>query len=136
MKVKQYVIDTSVIMKYLTDKDSVAGVWILRALKDKQTQLLSSDLFHFEVANAIRYSPTSQQNMPKQIMAALSLPIKIVKISDKGFSKIAEIAKENDTTVYNASYYFLAISMDATFVTCDHDYFQRSKHLENVEYLG
>ena len=133
---KQYVIDTSVVMKYLTDKGSAAGVWLLKALKDKQTKLLSSDLFRFEVTNAIRYSPTSQENLPKQIMAVLSLPIKIVGVSDKGFSEIAKMAKENNTTVYDTSYHFLAISMDGIFVTCDRDYFQKSRHLGYIEYLG
>ncbi len=133
---KQCVIDTSVIMKYLTNKGSVAGVWLLGALKDKQTKLISSDLFHFEVTNAIRYSPTSQENMPRQIMAALSLPIEIIKISDKGFSKIAKIAKENDTTVYDTSYHFLAITMDGIFITCDRDYFRKSKHLGYINLLN
>ena len=133
---KQYVIDTSVVMKYLANKDSTVGVWFSKALKDKQIKLLSSDLFHFEVANAIRYSPTPEENMSEQIMAALSLPIKIIKISDKGFSKIAKMAKENETTVYDTSYHFLAISMDGIFVTCDRDFFQKSNHLGYVEYLG
>lgn len=133
---KQYVIDTSVIMKYLTNKDSAAGVWFSKALKDKQTKLLSSDLFHFEVANVIRYSPTPQENMSEQIIAALSLPIKIVKISDKGFSKIAKMAKENETTVYDTSYHFLAISRDGIFVTCDRDYFRKSKHLGYINLLN
>lgn len=133
---KQYVIDTSVVMKYLTNKDSAAGVWLLKALKNRQTKLISSDLFHFEIANAIRYSPTPEKKMAEQIMAALTLPIKIVKISDKGFSKIARIAKENDTTVYDTSYHFLAISRDGIFVTCDRDYFQKSKHLGYIDLLN
>jgi len=134
--VKKYIVDASVIVTSFSDQSGNVNRKFRSLLNEKGGQLISTVFLDFEVANAIRFLDKDTLKIKKYLDAFFGLPIKKVGLSAGQIQEIVNMSVINSTTVYDTSYHFLAISMDGVFVTCDRDYFQKSKYLGYIEYLG
>ena len=133
---KKYIIDASVIVTSLSDQSGNVNKKFRSLLNEKGGQLISTVFLDLEVANAIRFLDRDITRVKNYLDAFFELPIKKVNLNKGQIQEVVNISATNETTVYDTSYHFLAISMDGVFVTCDRDYFQKSKHLGYIEYLG
>ena len=133
---KNYIIDASLIVTSLSDKSGQVNKKLQSLLSNRGTQLLSTVFLDFEVANAIRFLDRDIMRVKNYLDAFFELPIKKVDLSKGQIQKVVNMSFTNGTTVYDASYHFLAISRDGIFVTCNHEYFQKSHHLNHIQLLA
>lgn len=132
---KKYIIDASVIVTSFSDQSGSVSEKFRSLVKEKGSQLISTVFLDFEVANAIRFLDKNTLKVKEYLDAFFKLPIRRVQLNSGQIQEIVNICVTNNTTVYDTSYHYLAISMDGIFVTCDHDYFQKAKHLGYIKYL-
>ena len=135
----RFVVDASVIVTYLINKNkrlaSVAKTLIQQA-NNKQIILESPPFFLIETVNALRYNLDDPSSSLAAWNKILALPIKIRPLTPAHYQQIIPLSYQNHTTAYDTAYHVLAISSNATFLTCDQDYYKKSHHLGYIKLLG
>lgn len=83
---------------------------------------------NYEVANVIRFN---RELIPKEkervIQSFYLLGIETIELSLEEMKKIIKISKERGTTVYDTSYYILAIKDDGIYLTADEEFNKKIK---------
>lgn len=59
----------------------------------------------------------------------------LVAVSWVQIKGVLELAYDLGTTVYDASYHYLARFLDAVFLTCDKEYYEKAKNIGNIELI-
>lgn len=134
----KYVVDASVIITALSQKNHTATKLLsklLRLSKKDQASLHAPSFLDLEVANGIRFSNTDTKLAQEQLTRYFDLPITHPKLSEDVTRLSLHHSYQNQTTIYDTAYHILAISLDATFITCDRKYFQKAKHLKHIKLL-
>lgn len=135
----RFVVDASVITTYLLNKNRrlalVTKALIQQAAK-KQIILESPPFFLIETVNALRYSLDDPNSSLAAWNKILALPIKIRPLTPAHYQQIIPISYQDHTTAYDTAYHVLAISRNATFLTCDQDYYKKAHHLGSIKLLS
>jgi predicted nucleic acid-binding protein len=132
----QYVIDASVILGYLLQKNKEVAekaTALLKGLKAQATEIYAPSLLFTEVANGLRFSLRDEGIAMQQFEKFSRLPIRCVSFSASQMKEIIRLSFQLDATVYDVSYHFLAILHGGIFLTCDADYFRKAKRLGKIE---
>ena len=132
---KAVVLDASVILRFLLDenlKQKRKITRLLRQAKRKKIKIYSSPILPLEVGNGLRYSLKSVERAKMIYQKFLALPIEHQSFSPSHYFKIFSLAESIKTTVYDASYHFLAFLIDGVFWTADLEYYKRAKHLGKI----
>ena len=130
--------DTSVVIKWFRQGEVLAGLALaLRdAYLDGQITISAPSLLAYELANVLRYKgdlTTSQ--VQDAVQSLFDMRLKWVLPSSTVMRRAVEIARTNETTVYDASFAALAEELAATFVTADEKLACRLKALPFVLFL-
>lgn len=133
---KTYVLDASIVLNYLFSESNQVKTLIEKIIKqaaDKKISLLSTPLLSIEVANGLRFK-LSDSTLAKQVISSfLSLPITLRKLTNTELLQSTESSYLYNTTIYDSTYHILAISHNATFLTCDQKYYNHAKKLGHIE---
>jgi predicted nucleic acid-binding protein len=123
------IIDASVIAKGLWEEPGTEKVVdILNAFKDGLIEIEAPTILNYEVANAIRFN---EELNPKEKEIAIQsfylLDIETIDLSLEEMKKVIKISNERGTTVYDTSYYILAIKDDGIYLTADEEFNKKIK---------
>ncbi|MEK7577809.1 MAG: type II toxin-antitoxin system VapC family toxin [Patescibacteria group bacterium] len=136
---KTFVVDASVILRFLLKEDTaLVDIFsnMLRDAKKRTLILLSTPLLPLEVANGLRFTLKDQKIAEEIGSILLQLPILIVPLSDALIQKALSFSYDCGTTVYDASYHVLSIARNAMYITADKKYFDKAKQLGKIELIG
>ena len=114
-------LDSSVVIKWFSEEeDTDRALRILDAYINGSLDLLVSHLLFYEVINALRYKPDfTIENLKRAIEALFKLHVKIIGLDEKTMMLSAEIALEDDVTIYDAIPVATAEIEKATCITAD-----------------
>ena len=135
---KTYVLDASVIISFLLEKNprlEKKVIKILKEVKRGKARLYSSPLLPLEVGNGLRYSLADEQLAAEALEKFLDLPINFFSFTSPHYSKILKLSYLLKTSFYDTSYHFLAQLLKGVFLTCDQEYFKKAKSLGKIELL-
>lgn len=117
---KPLVIDSSVAIKWLNDKDEnhiKQADEILKNVQDEKTYLIMPELAKYEVGNALL---NKQMSLPDTIGSTATyyhIPIQFVPQDQQQAESAMKIAHEHNVTFYDASFMALAKLKNADLVT-------------------
>ena len=118
---KQIVIDASVVVKwFIEEKDSEKAITVRDEFIEGKIDLMSPNLLHYEVLNALKYSKKFNNDELKE--AAISITnygIIQVALREEYAQKVIKIATENDISIYDAAYVGLAEVLNTEIYTAD-----------------
>lgn len=135
---KIYVIDASVIIKYLLSAKKVTVSKVRRILslcKKQKVKLYSTELLFLEVANGLRFSLEDRKVVLDSYSKFLDLLIESFDFTPPQYYQVLRLCCELDTTVYDTSYHYLAMILEGTFLTSDEEYFKKASVLEHIELI-
>lgn len=122
------ILDASVIAKPYLDQD-VRGAMVIEVLFDERFEIYEPHLWRFEVMNAVKYSLDQKKAKPVlQNLAALNLQ----EITINNWLELAKLAYDNDVTMYDACYHYLAVQENGLCVTADFKYYKKLKNTSNI----
>jgi predicted nucleic acid-binding protein len=133
------VLDTSVVLKWFRQEEILAerALDLLQRYLEGQIQVIAPLLLAYEIANVLRY---------KDELTAAQIETALQDLFNLGFNWVAPtalairravaIARDCDTSVYDATFPATAEVMGAGFVTADERLVRRLARLPNVVFLG
>jgi len=139
-KVKTYVLDTSIIIKWFSeyDEDDLDKALNLRNnILANKCSIITPDLMLYELANALRYNTQfTDKDVKDAIKSVIDIGLDVRKVEAIVITRAVEIAFKYNVTVYDA--YFLALSQaeKKTFITADYKFIKRLKDLKNIMRLS
>jgi predicted nucleic acid-binding protein len=133
---KTYVLDASVVLTFLLEKNSLIKKNFIRFLnqaKKGEIKLISSYLLPLEVGNGLRFSLNDEDLGRKVLENFLKLPIEYFVFSEAHYIKILNLSHQLGTSFYDTSYHFLAKLLKGVFLTADKDYFVKARYLGDIK---
>jgi len=131
-----YLIDASFLLKAILNEDASVSRKLERLFKkvnSEKAEVISQKFLMVEVANGIRYGQRDITAGMQYFKSFLELPIKYLSVSKSQYKTILEMSYKLGTTVYDTSCHVLAKAHNATFLTCDEDYYEKAKILGDIE---
>jgi predicted nucleic acid-binding protein len=134
---KLLVIDTAVIIKWLTDeKEDLEKALLVRARFEKrELNILIPMLVHWELSNHLgrNYSPEEAAALYSHFLL-LRIPQILPSLSATHLAY--KIMKDcPGTSFYDASYHAIALSKEGTFLTSDKKYYEKAKTFGSIKLL-
>lgn len=133
------VLDTSVVLKWIRQQEILANraLGLLQGYLDGWSQISVPALLGYEVANVLRYkADLTTEQVETAIQALFDLELDWIPPSPGVMRRAVVIAREHDTSVYDATFAALAESIEATFVTADERLVRQLRSLSHVTFLG
>jgi len=113
------VLDASAIAKwFLIEKETDYMKRIRNEIASKKLEAHVPDLIFIELANVLRYSNLSENDVELGIKAAMQIGLVLHRFEELIYDAI-KIAFENDITIYDALYVSLSKSLEAPLITYD-----------------
>jgi len=137
--ISRLVPDTSVVLKWVRQEEILAdrALGLLQGYLDGQSQISVPALLGYEFGDILRYKadlPTAQ--VETAIQALFDLELEWIAQSPTMIRRAVVIAREHDTSVYDATFAALAEGIGATFVTADERLARQLTALQYVTFLG
>lgn len=132
-----FILDSSAIIKWFSVEEDTEKALVFREKQiNGEIELVEPDLLLYEVANALRYNKSINENDVKAAVDSLiSLGVDIV-VPTKGVTDEAiALAFQYDLTIYDAYFVALAKVLDFTFITADEKLYQKLKRFSFVHLL-
>lgn len=132
---KKYLVDASVVLMAMLDEDKIVVTRFERLLKDaqkKKVEIWSTSQLPVEVANGLRFSTSDISITHKAFERFSALPIQTFTLTHSHLAEILKLSYQLRTTVYDTAYHFVAKLLEATFLTCDQQYYKRAKELGTI----
>jgi predicted nucleic acid-binding protein len=123
---RSFVIDCSVSAAwFLPQEQTSAYESLLSEILDRHSEMIIPDLWWYEVMNVIRSAVLRQrisENDAQKIFLFLrDIPKRVIEMSESGQFGILKLAMDENLSVYDATYLFLAISTGSQLITADQD---------------
>jgi predicted nucleic acid-binding protein len=137
--ITRLVTDTSVVLKWFRQEEILAeyALDILHAYLDGHLYIVVPSLLAYEVANVLRYkSKLTTAHVETAVQNLFDLGLEWSEPSVTVMRRAVTIARENDTSVYDATFAALAESQGATLVTADERLVTKLTSLSFVRFLG
>ncbi len=126
------VVDTSVVIKLFFPEEGSERAKYLVA----NHSLAAPDLLLYEFSNYIsRRSDVTYEDMGFLLKQLHKLPIEFFVLPENRFIETAQLAKKLKLSSYDASFFILAKSLKASFVTADRKFHHKIHHHGAVELL-
>ena len=135
---KIYVLDASVVLTFLLEKDSSLEknfIKFLNQAKSGKVKFFSSYLLPLELGNGLRYSLKNEELAREVLEKFLKLPIEFFVFSEAHYLKILNLSYQFGTSFYDTSYHFLAKLLKGVFLTADKDYFKKARGFGCIKLL-
>lgn len=134
----KFVVDASFILKAILKENKSVYIKfkeLFKKTKSNQVKILAPKSIIDEISNAIRYSTKDNSEAQSIFNDFLALPINFIELGEVDYKKTIEIAYLQNTTVYDTLYHVLSKIENAIFLTCDEKYYQKAKHLGDIELI-
>ena len=135
-----YVLDTSVAIKWFSEKDEddlEKALKIREACLGKICRIIVPELLFYEIANALRYNPQfTEEDVGLAIESLLKLGLETKKFDEATMKKALALAYRMKITVYDAYFIALAENSACTLVTADYICYEKIKSLPGVSRLS
>ncbi len=135
----RFVLDSSVLIKWFRQGE----VWASQALMlrdaylDGRIGVLVPDLVAYELANVLRFkTDLSTEQVCAGVQSLFDLGLDWIAPSPAVMARAIEIARQYDTTVYDATFVALAERLEVKLVTADARLVERLASLPCVRFLG
>jgi len=138
--VKEYILDTSVVIKWFSeyDEDDLQKALDLRyKILEGEYHIVVPDLVFYELSNALRYNPRFTANDVKDaVNTVMDMGFDVKGIENETVEGAVEIAFQYNVSVYDA--YFMALSRKEKkpLVTADCRFYRKVKKLKNITKLS
>lgn len=132
---KQYVLDTSVVVKWFSsdEEDSGKALNLRDQLYEGLCDITVPDLAIYELANALKYNPYfTAQDVKNALNSIFDMGIETKEVDSVIINEAIGIAYRFNVTVYDA--YFLALSRreKKQLVTADYKFFELVKSFKGI----
>ncbi len=115
-----YVVDASVAVKwFLEEEGSSLAERLLREAYEGYRRLIAPPLLWYEVGNALRYSPESDEELFQDLQALLTCPVECVEPAFDAIPTLGVLARRKGLTLYDAAYLSLSIEWGVPLLTED-----------------
>lgn len=116
-----FVVDASVALATAVEEPwSGAAQALFEHAGHEALALLVPDLFWYEVANALRYRlATDRAGLLRNFGAMIAAPLATLPLAPAELADVAAMALDEDLTVYDAAYLFLAQRIGCSLITED-----------------
>lgn len=139
---KKFVVDSSVVMKWINDTDELHVVSANRLLEDVQrgvVELFAPELTKYEIGNALLLGKKlSESEMKTSLSTLYSLPITFVPETETRARKTSRYVHTLKVTYYDAAFLSLAEELNTTLITDNIKHQKSAKHVHVLplsEYL-
>lgn len=131
--------DTSVVLKWFRQEEIMAerALGLLQGYLDGRIRMSVPALLDYEFANVLRYkADMSTAQVETAIQALFDLGLEWIAPSPGLTRRAVVMARDHETSVYDATFAALAESIGGTFVTADGRLARRLRGLQCVTFLG
>ena len=134
-KMKRYVIDTSVAVKWFSkvESDTKKALQLRQQMLDGICSVTVPDLLIYELANALKHNPNF---LSKDVKVALdsifNMGIEIRKADSLVLSHAIDIAFRFNVTVYDACFMALSQIEKMPFITSDYKFIEHVKGFKGI----
>ncbi|MFP3910205.1 MAG: type II toxin-antitoxin system VapC family toxin [Archaeoglobaceae archaeon] len=116
-----------------TDK----ALQIRETIRSGDERAVLPDLLLYEVANALRYNPSFNENdVSEALDSILDMGMDIVTPTSEIINSAIELAFRYDITFYDSFYVALAKELEITLITADKKLHNKVKETHFVEFIG
>ncbi len=132
MVMKKYIVDASVILKWVLEKekepdhDKAAG--LLHAWVSGAVGIAAPGLWTYEVANILGRALPDETEADQKMKLLLDLKIDAVDCSEQMSRQCFTWMKEHQVTFYDAVYLAAAYAIDAVLLTSDEKFREKMKN--------
>lgn len=132
-----FILDSSVIIKWFCEEEGTKIALAFREGHIKgELEIIIPDLMLYEIANALRYNKSVNENDVKEAVNSLiSLGIDIVVPTKEVMDEAISLAFKFDITLYDAYFIALAKVLQFTCVTADEKLVGKVKELSFIKLL-
>jgi len=133
------VLDTSVVLKWVRQEEILAAqaLGLLQQYLDGQCRVIVPSLLAYEVANVLRYkADLNTTHVETAIQSLFDLGLEWTSPTASLTRRAACIARDHETSVYDATFAALAESVNGTLITADERLVHRLTALPYVTFLG
>ena len=134
-----WVLDTSVIIKWVRQEEILAdrALALLHAYLDGQSQISVPSLLAYEIANVLRYkTDLDTAQVETAIQGLFNMGLHWFAPTAPVTRRAVVIARDHDTSVYDATFVALAEALGAIFITADERLVRGLAPLSYVAALG
>lgn len=124
-----YVLDTSVVIKWLSSRDE-ADIEAALRLRDEiatgRHEVMVPDLLFHELANTLRYNPHfTSEDVKAALLTIEEMELPVRRLDREMTAKAVDIAFACNVTVYDSCFLALAEIEGKLLVTADYKFFKR-----------
>ena len=134
---KTYVVDASVILKWVVGDDREAdqrrAMDLLAAWADGSADIAAASLWQYEVGNFLGRQ-LGQEAMEK-MDSLLKLRIRAVNLNAHMIQRCFSWMKQRGVTFYDASYLAVALEIGATLITADQRFVKKMQEADQIRLL-
>jgi len=119
-KPEPVIVDTSVIVKWLSQKDELyldQADKIFQDAREQKIEIVAPELTKYECGNAILYKKMVLSQSKQSLATLYAIPIKFISLDENAAGNTMEIASREKITYYDASFIALGKQIGATLVT-------------------
>jgi predicted nucleic acid-binding protein len=134
-----WVLDSSVILKWFLQNEILGdrALKLRAAFLEGRARVVAPPLLIYEVANVLRYNKAmTRVQIERSLGSLLNMGFDWVAPTAPVIRRAVAIAREYDTSVYDASFAAAAEAMGADFITADERLVRRLTTLSYVHFLG
>lgn len=131
------VVDTSVIVKWFSDEELTDKALELRQrYVNNEIEIVVPDLLLNELANALRYNPSfDQEDVKNAVQSLFDMDFEILAPSPEILKTATETSFEFEITVYDSMYLALAENLECIVITTDQELINKldcAIHLKDI----
>lgn len=131
---KRYVVDASVILKWVLGDDREAdqgtALDLLAAWADGAAEITAPSLWQYEVGNFLGRQ-LGEEAMEK-MDSLLKLGIRVVNLNENMIRRCLGWMKQKGVTFYDASYLAVAFEIGATLITADQRFAKKMEEADQI----
>ena len=131
-----YIIDSSIMLNLFITENKQEFAQVRQFISENITNSYSLDFLKLEVTNVLAKRISSPDLFEKYLRDFQNLSIKYFTLEDSYLEIAKNIAREFNTSVYDAVYHSLAIHKSMTFVTLDSKYFVKTQSIGSIELIS
>jgi predicted nucleic acid-binding protein len=132
----QYVVDTSVVVKWFSTAGEADLNWALQLRQEifeGNCQVFIPDLALYELGNALRFNPNfSAADVIAAMHSLIDMNLIIRPVESKILSMAIQSAFQYEVTLYDAYFLALAVETDFRLITADYKFYQKVTEVGSV----
>ena len=135
-KVKRYILDTSVVIKWFSefDENDLDKALNLRyEILNGKCSITVPDLLFYELANALRYNAHFvSQDVKDALKSVIDMGFAVVGVEVRVMELAIDIAFKNNITIYDSLFLALSQIEKTPLITSDYKFVDRIKGIQNI----